>query len=292
MEDYLLDIEAYLDERMTDAERSTFEERLNSNNQLRKELEAYRVLRTDLAYHYAAEDVANAHRLGEQLNRKRKTGKWLLLGLLALLLAGILYWANGLFQQTLPPAPTTPVQPTETNQLPPAETTPVQDVNSAVKNKPMAQQVKPNRTPSGDLYRDLPAEPVSDKYRAFFEQQIKKYTLLVENKAPWAPVVTALDKGQPNKALQQLGQLPSDLMKSDTAQYLEVVANLLLQRPVAVENLIYPLLTNPTWKDESRYLLIWSNLLQGNQDMARAVMRTVDDDYRDKQEILDFLDKR
>lgn len=292
MEDYLLDIEAYQDERMTDAERLAFEERLHSNNQLRKELEAYRALRTDLAYHYAAEDVANAHRLREQLNRKRKTGKWILLALLALLLAGILYWANGLFQQTLPSVPTTPVQPTETNQLPPAETTPVQDVNSPVKNKPMAQQVKPNRTPSGDLYRDLPAEPVSDKYRAFFEQQIKKYTILVENKAPWAPVVTALEKGQPNKALQQLGQLPPDLMKSDTAQYLEVVANLLLQRPVAVENLIYPLLTNPTWKDESRYLLIWSNLLQGNQDMARAVMRTVDDDYRDKQEILDFLDKR
>ena len=292
MEDYIVDIEAYLDERMTMDERLAFEERLNSNSKLRKELDEYRHLRTDLAYHYAAQDVANANRWRGQSAQKSKTIKWLLLALLAALLAGILYWANGVFQQTLPPAPTSPVQPTETNQPLPAETTPAQDVNSPVKNKPMAQQVKPNRTPSGDLYRDLPAEPVSDKYRAFFEQQIKKYTILVENKAPWAPVVTALEKGQPNKALQQLGQLPPDLMQSDTAQYLEVVANLLLQRPVAVENLIYPLLTNPTWKDESRYLLIWSNLLQGNQDMARAVMRTVDDDYRDKQEILQYLDKR
>jgi hypothetical protein len=74
-----MDIEAYLEGSMAASEREAFEKRLLSDAALRKKLEQYQSLKTDLDWHFAAKDVAAAEALRAQIKTTRLRWSRLLL---------------------------------------------------------------------------------------------------------------------------------------------------------------------------------------------------------------------
>jgi len=296
MENYSDDIEAYLDKRMSDADRTDFEAKLQTDARLQQELEAFRNLRTDLAYLHATRDVAAAAEWRKVQQWQRKRRLWVATGLLALLLTiGFFWWAYFWQKSTaveqsqqVPPnilpgneaPPLNPVPPT--NELPPPAAKPSE------KSQPIAGNLKNMENAGADIYRDLPKEPVAPQYRTFFEGQMKTFKPVVARKAPWSRIVTALEKGQPDQAYALLKKMPPE---NDTTIYLQAASALLLQRPAAAESLLYPLITNKKWETEGRYLLIWVYLLQGNEALASAALKLLPDDYRDKKSLITFLER-
>jgi hypothetical protein len=296
MENYSNDIEAYLDKRMSDAERKDFEAKLQTDSSLQQELEAYRNLRTDLAYLHATRNVAAAAlwRKVHQMQQKRRIGT--ITGLLALLLTiGFFGWEHFWRKSTavessqqVPPSilprkeapPINPAPPTH-ERTPPA-------VKPLEKSQPIAGNLKSMGKTGADIYRDLPKEPIAPQYRTFFEDHMKTFKPMVAHKAPWSRIVTALEKGRPRQAYALLKNMPSE---NDTTIYLQAASALLLQRPAAAESLLYPLITNKKWETEGRYLLIWVYLLQGNETLASAALKLLPDDYRDKKSLTTFLER-
>lgn len=300
MEKYLLDMEAYLDGSMTDTERRDFEGKLKASPQLQEELREMQSLRTDLAYHYAAKDVAEAAKMRAEYERKQRVRKGLLLCLLAGILAS-LYFIWPLSKQTNPsegtgnepvivPSSQSPVMPEEknldkANDKAPESEQPVPAVPQ--KSRPIAGDLK--RT--GDLYRDLPAEPVSAVYRQFFETRMQSFAPSVRPQGIWKQAVHELERHQPSRAHRLLKNLPAAYANSDTTRYLLAVSLLQMQRPAAAEDLLYPLIAEKKWQTEGQYLLIWAYLLEGNADLAKSSLQLLPDAYRDKKAIADFLNK-
>ena len=78
---------------------------------------------------------------------------------------------------------------------------------------------------------------------------------------------------------------------SDTASYLLAVSELILKRPSAAEELLYPLSADKKWQLEAQYLLVWAYLLEGNEDLARTSLQVLPAGFRDKEAISAFLTK-
>lgn len=285
MKDQFVDIEAYLDGRMTLAERIDFEEKLKQDAVLRSTLDEIRELRENLAWHFASEDVATAARLRRETQKRRWKRLVFLLCLLAVSLAGFLIWWKTRASDTGPQQPLPVLQP------PAGPPAPVQDVAPPLpsgKTMPMADQLTKQKTE--DKYRDLPKENVPDEYRQFFEQQMRGFTPVVESKGIWAPAVEALAKRLPAKADKLLRNLPTQWASNDTTLYLQAVVDLQLERPSAAENRLYPLITNKKWQTEGQYLLVWVYLLKGDAELSQSALKLVPDDYRDKKAIAAFLE--
>ena len=298
MEDHFLDIEAYLDGSMSEAERNDFEIQLARDAALRTSLEEIRQLRSDLAWHYASNDVAAAGKMRREYQRRRWIWLTCLLALLVVTLAGFFIWRNA-----------GPASTHQQNDIPPMQDPPASDpgppvndhipVNDgsqqvsppALKSAPMAGNIKKDGASTGELYRDLPKEEVSAQYQQFFEQQMKAFLPAVEQKGIWAPAVAALTKGQPAPAFSILKKMPVALAGNDTTLYLQAVAALQLKRPAAAETLLYPLITDKKWQTEGQYLLVWVYLLRGEEDLARAALKLLPGDYRDRKVIATFLDR-
>ncbi|HOY07996.1 MAG TPA: hypothetical protein PLO67_21460 [Saprospiraceae bacterium] len=304
MEKYLLDMEAYLDGSMTDTERRDFEGKLQTSPQLQEELREMRALRTDLAYHYAAKDVAEAAKVRAAYERKKRVRKGLLLCLLAGMLASLyFFWPTP--KQTTPseatenepviaPSSQNPVAPEERNQDKKSDKAPeIEQPVPAVpqKSRPIAGDLKRTGDSSGDLYRDLPAEPVSAVYRQFFETRMQSFAPSVRPQGIWKQAVLELERHRPSRAHRLLKNLPATYANSDTTRYLLAVSELQMQRPAAAEDLLYPLIAEKKWQTEGQYLLIWAYLLEGNTDLAKSSLQLLPDAYRDKKAIADFLNK-
>lgn len=297
MENYLLDIEAYLDGNMTDVERRAFEEKLQTNAQLKEELNAFRALRTDLAYHFATKDVAEAVKWRGAYEKKKRVRSWLFICLLVVTLASLFFVWKNLWQTKSSEAPENqpviipssqdPVQQADENE--PEKSQPVQPVPQ--RSRPIAGDPKRASETTGDLYRDLPKEPVSEIYRQFFETSMQSFAVAVRPQGIWTQAVQELNHHRPEKAYQILKNMsPADL-KNDTTLYLQAVSALQMQRPVVAEDLLYPLITEKKWQTEGQYLLIWAYLLQGNTDLAKSSLKLLPDAYRDKKAIVLFLEQ-
>lgn len=304
MENYLLDIEAYLDGSMTDVERRAFEEKLQTNAQLKEELKEFQVLRTDLAYHFATKDVEEALKWRGVNETKKRVRTWMFICLLVATLASLFFVWNNLQQTKTSEAPENqsgdipssqaPVKSENENlkkdtdndpekvQLPPT---------APQKSRPIAGDLKRANETTSDLYRDLPKEPVSEAYRQFFETSMQSFAVAVRPQGIWTQAVQELDNHRPAKAYQILKSLPPADIKKDTTLYLQAVSVLQMHRPAAAEDLLYPLITEKKWQTEGHYLLIWVYLLQGNTDLAKSSLKLLPDAYRDKKAIANFLDK-
>jgi len=288
MEDHFLDIEAYLDGRMSDAERNDFEIQLERDAALRTSFEEIRQLRGDLAWHYAWNDVAAAAQMRREYQRKRWIWVTCLLGLLVATLAGIFIWWNAgavstSQQQT---APLLQVPPA-TNATPPENSKSAQDgsrhtPSTTLKSKPMAGNFKKGGNPAGDVYRDLPKEEVSSQYLEMFDQSTKDFIPVVPESGKWTAIVHSIRTNHPEETAGLLKKLSINKTQSDTAAYLCAVADLLLRRPSAAEPALYTLLAEEKWKTEAGYLLIWVYLLRGDGEMARSALLAVPAEYRDQ----------
>lgn len=296
MEDHFLDIEAYLDGRMSDAERNDFEIQLARDATLLTSFEEMRQLRGDLAWHYALNDVAAAAQMRREYQRKRWIWLTCFLGLLVATLAGIFIgWNDGASstsqQQTTPllqlPPVNNAVSPENNKKTPQGSSQ--QTPPTTLKIKPIAGKLKKAGTHAGDLYRDLPKEEVPAKYQQFFEQQMKGWVPVVEPKGIWEPAVAALMQGQVATAYNLLKKMPAALFSNDTTQYLQAVTALQMSRPSAAETLLYPLVADKKWETEGHYWLVWVYLLRGEEDLAISALKLLPEEYRDRKTIAAFL---
>lgn len=278
-----MDIEAYLEGSMAASEREAFEKRLLSDAALREELEQYQSLKTDLDWYFAAKDVAAAEELRAQLEAKRRRWSRILLAALLVLLAGFAaFWF--LTRQFHSPqrTPETPVLQKNTNPTiePPVEsvpTPPIQKIQAP--NQPIAGTIRPR---SGDLMRNLPPEEVSEATLAFFKQQWEGFVPAVPEVGVWAKPIRLLRNQQAGEVHVFLKKLPPN----DTVAYLTAVADILLKRPSAAEDNLYPLSEKEAWKNEVRYLLGWCYLLRGETEAGSAAFRLLPPGFRDREMIL------
>ena len=297
MENYLLDIEAYLDGNMTDAERRAFEEKLQTNAQLKEELKEFRALRTDLAYHFATKDVEEAVKWRGAYETKKRVRTWMFICLLVVTLASLFFVWNNLRQTK-----TSEASENQPGIIPSIQNSVKQEDDIELerdqplptapqKSRPIAGDLKRASEKPGDLYRDLPKEPVSETYSQFFETSMQSFSVIVRPQGVWTQAVQELDNHRPAKAYQILKGMPPADLKNDTTLYLQAVSALQMQRPATAEDLLYPLILEKKWQTEGQYLLIWVYLLQGNTDLAKSSLKLLPDAYRDKKAIADFLDK-
>ncbi len=281
-----MDIEAYLDGSMSVDEKAAFEKRLLLDAELRKELEQYQSLKTDLDWHFAAKDVAAADVLRRQINAKRlRWTKFLLSALLVLLAGFVAFWL-------LPKERNMPLRAPETPDLP-KSTTPKMEAPSQSAPTPSAQKIQTPNQPiagnfkprTGDLLRNLPPEDVSEATLSFFKQQWAGFVPAVPEVGIWAKPLRQIRNNQVADAYVLLKKAPV----SDTSSYLLAVSELMLKRPSASQDLLYPLLSDKKWQTEAQYLLVWAYLLEGNTDLAQASLKVLPEGFRDKQEIEVFL---
>ena len=163
-------------------------------------------------------------------------------------------------------------------QMPP-EKTPKKRINSG----PIAGNIE--TSPRAERMRSLPAEEISESGYTFFIDTFKDFEPLVPETGAWARPIRLL---RSNKA-QEAHRLISSFAQNDTTAYLLSVAEIMLKRPTAAETLLYPLLAQKEWKTEAQYLLIWVYLLEDKLDLARASMKVLPNNYRDKGKIEVFL---
>lgn len=293
-----MDIEAYLEGSMAASEREVFEKRLSGDAALRKELEQYQSLRSDLDWHFAAKDVAAAAVLRAQLEAKRRRWSRLLLFTLLVLLVGIVaFW---LF---FPKGPTQGSQldipVLEDNQVPksqspltPEPSAPQQTMPKEGSQKtpsPIAKDLRPIKNRPDDLLRDLPQEEVSEQFLPLFERLMKGFSPPVPESGQWSSTVRSIRKNKPESALKELKTQKTNPFQKDTAAYLTAVSELMLKRPSAAESYLYPLLENEKWKNEARYLLVWAYLLRGEDETAASALKALPDGFREKSAILEAL---
>lgn len=283
-----MDIEAYLEGSLSATEKAAFEKRLLADPDLRKELEQYQSLRTDLDWHFAAKDVAAADVLRADFKAKRLRWSRLLLATLLVLLAGfVAFRALRWDQNVKPPATENPSLPQET--LPKAEApgqslpTPPTSTNRDL-NQPIAGNTRPR---SGDLMRNLPPEEISEATLTFFQQQWAGFVPAVPEVGIWAKHVQQIRNNRALEAYLLLKKSPA----SDTTSYLLAVSELMLKRPSSAQEFLYPLLADKKWQLEAQYLLVWAYLLEGNEDLARASLKVLPEGFRDKAAIMAFLDQ-
>lgn len=283
-----MDIEAYLEGSLSATEKAAFEKRLLADPDLRKELEQYQSLRTDLDWHFAAKDVAAADVLRADFKAKRLRWSRLLLATLLVLLAGfVAFRALRWDQNVQPPATENPSLPQET--LPKAEApgqslpTPPTSTNRDL-NQPIAGNTRPR---SGDLMRNLPPEEISEATLTFFQQQWAGFVPAVPEVGIWAKHVQQIRNNRALEAYLLLKKSPA----SDTTSYLLAVSELMLKRPSSAQEFLYPLLADKKWQLEAQYLLVWAYLLEGNEDLARASLKVLPEGFRDKAAIMAFLDQ-
>jgi len=289
VEKNIMDIEAYLDGSMSALEKAAFEKKLLVDPVLRKELEQYQSLKTDLDWHFAAKDVAAAEVLRAQVKAKRLRWSRLLLATLLVLLAGFLvYWFLSQ-ESSLPQPPATEPINLQQNTAPkleaPNQSIPTPSTQKIqTPNQPIAGHLRPR---TGDLMRNLPAETVSASAYSFFKQQWAGFIPAVPEVGIWAKPLQQIRKNRVNDAYLLLKKAPA----SDTSAYLLAVSELMLKRPSTAQDFLYPLLAEQKWQTEAQYLLVWAYLLEGNADLARASLKVLPERFRDKAAIMAFLDK-
>lgn len=279
-----LDIEAYLDGRLSPEEIQEFTARLQSEPGLSAELERQRVMREDIRYAYAVHAVKNAALLRR---RKKWMSRWLILCLLALVPAGIWLWKN---TDHLPaPSPDIAPQsaPNDSKILP--ETAPRTTPSATEKtNRPIADAPPKSRSDdqNGIVLRDLPEAGVSDVDKIFFEKQFANYTSAIPATGIWRDAVSAINLRQTAKLDSALPLLPLD---NDTTRYLQAVAHLMQMHPSRAEATLYPAVSHPQWKNEARYLMVWAYVLQGKTQEAQAGLSVLPANYRDTEAVRQYL---
>lgn len=292
MENNFIYIEAYLNGRMTEAEKSEFEQKLQTDAAFRAELEQYRSLNTDLDWYFAAKDVAAAAALRtKQTAERRRKFRFVIVALLVIL-AGLsayrLFFSNKTVADK--PAVSPSVPPTSTPETPAAPVAPQQETPpppitkpeiQKIDNQPIAGDIRPRE----DLLRNLPPQPISAETQAFFKQQWAHYTPAVPEKGIWAAPLRQLRKKDAAGAYLLLKKMP----ESDTAAYLLAVSELMLQRPADAQDRLYPLMPVQKWKTEAEYLLVWAYLLDGNADLARGAVKMLPEGFRDIKVMRTFL---
>lgn len=281
-----MDIEAYLDGSLSAPEKAAFEKRLLADPVLRQELEQYQSLKTDLDWHFAAKDVAAAEVLRGQLEAKRRRWSRLLLGTLLVLLAGfVAFWWLPKEPQPLQPATETPSLPQNTApkmEVPSQSmpTPPTQKIQAP--SQPIAGDIKPR---SGDLMRNLPAEEISETTLAFFKQQWEGFVPAVPEVGVWAKPLRQIRNNQAADAHLLLKKVPS----GDTSAYLLAVTELMLKRPSAAQDMLYPLMSDKKWQIEAQYLLVWAYLLGGNEELAKGALKMMPEGFRDTKEMSVYM---
>ena len=278
-----MDIEAYLDGIMPAEEKAEFEKKLHQDAVLRKELEQFRALKTDLDWHFAAKDVAAANALRAEIEARRHRWARLLLAALLVFLAGLfVFWLLTQRKPVLELPRESPVlqQPTTPPLETPVEIPPLQQIQTP--SRPMAGNIKPRQD---DLLRNLPAEEVPAATLSFFEQQWAGFTPAVPEMGTWAKPLQQIRSRQVAAAYKLLLKAPS----SDTASYLLAVSELMLKRPSAAQALLYPLAADKKWQTEAQYLLVWAYLLEGNSELAKASLKALPEGFRDKDSMKVFL---
>lgn len=284
-----MDIESYLDGSMPADEKAEFEKRLLLDAKLHEALEQFRSLKSDLDWHFAAKDVAEANALRAKMDTERRRRTRLLFAALLVLLAGLLtYWL--FFQRINSPKGTSetpkPQQNTTPVTGPPSQSIPIPPTSeNKPSNQPIAGKLRPN---SGDLMRNLPAEDISETTLSFFQQQWAGFIPAVPEKGVWEKPVQQIRNNRALEAYLLLKKSPA----SDTTSYLLAVSELMLKRPSSAQEFLYPLLADKKWQLEAQYLLVWAYLLEGDEELAQASLKTLPDGFRDKQEISDYLIKR
>ncbi len=283
-----MNIESYLDGSMAADEKAAFEKRLLLDAALRDELEQFRALKSDLDWHFAAKDVAAAAVLRGQLEDRRRRWSRLLLSALLVLLVGTLVYRY-LYERLRMPqdAPQTPEL--QQNAVPkleaPSQSIPTPPIQkNQAPNQPIAGKLRPR---SGDLMRNLPAEEISEATLSFFKQQWAGFVPAVPEVGIWAKPIRLLRSKRAAEAHLLLEKIPP----TDTSSYLLAVSELMLKRPSAAQDLLYPLAADKKWQIEAQYLLVWAYLLEGNIDLARASLKGLPEGFRDREEIKVFSDK-
>lgn len=283
-----MDIDAYLNGSLTASEKAAFEKRLLDDPKLRKELEQYQSLKTDLDWHFAAKDVAAAAVLRSEIKAKRLRWSKLLFAALLVLLAGLVaFWYLSEERNSTKYTPQTP----DLEQNPPLkDESPSQSIptpnleKTQAPNQPIAGELRPR---SGDLLRNIPAEDISEATLSFFKQQWAGFVPAVPETGVWAKPLQQIRNNRAADAYLLLKKAP----ESDTTSYLLAVSELLLKRPSSAQDFLYPLAADKKWQTEAQYLLVWAYLLEGNADLARASLKVLPEGFRDKAEIKAFLDQ-
>lgn len=274
---------------MNAAEKSEFEQKLQTDAAFRAELEHYRSLNTDLDWYFAAKDVAEAaaFRAKQDANRRRKF-RFVIVTLLVILAGLSAYW---LFfsKKTVPnpPAVLPPIQQTPAPGVPttPKQATPPPPTTIPGSQKPDNQIIAGGIRPREDLLRNFPPQPIPTETLAFFKQQWARYTPAVPEKGTWAAPLRQLRKKDAAGAYLLLKKMP----ESDTVSYLLAVSELLLRRPADAQDRLYPLMADQKWKTEAKYLLVWAYMLEGNADLARGAVKMLPEGFRDRAAMEGFL---
>ncbi len=281
-----MDIEAYLDGSMNAGEKAEFEQKLNQDAALRKEMEQFRELKTNLAWHFAAKDVAAANVLRAEIAARRRRWLRFLLTALLVVLAGLLVfrWLSEQKPALELPTETPALQKNTSPSLETPVETPPPIQKTQAPPRPMAGNLKPRQD---DLLRNLPAEEIPAATASFFEQQWADFVPAVPDMGSWVKPLQQLRSRQVASAYKLLQKAPA----SDTASYLLAVSELMLKRPSAAQELLYPLAADKKWQTEAQYLLVWAYLMEGNSDLARASLKVLPAGFRDKKAIEIFLEK-
>jgi len=292
VENNFIYIEAYLNGSMTAAEKSEFEQKLQTDAAFRAELEQYRSLNADLDWYFAAKDVAAAAALRiEQDTKHRRKFRFVIVALLVIL-AGLSAYYLFFSKKTVTdkPAVLPFAQPTPAPEIPAAPTTPQQTTPPPPTAKPDIQKVDNqliagDMRPRQDLLRNLPPQPITAETQAFFKQQWAHFKSAVQENGIWAAPLRQLRKKDAAGAYLLLKKMP----ENDTTAYLLAVSELMLRRPADAQDRLYPLLAVQKWKTEAEYLLVWAYLLDGNADLARGAVKMLPEGFRDRAAMERFL---
>jgi hypothetical protein len=292
VENNFIYIEAYLNGSMSAAEKSEFEQKLQTDTALRAELEQYRSLNADLDWYFAAKDVASAAALRAKQNAERRRKFRLVIVALLVVLAGLSAYWMFFSNKTVADKPVVlpSILPTSTPEIPAAPTTPQQTTPPPPTTKPSIQKpdnqlIAGDMRPREDLLRNLPPQPIPAETQAFFKQQWAHYTPTVPEKGIWVAPLRQLRKKDAAGAYLLLKKMP----ESDTTAYLLAVSELMLQRPAYAQDRLYPLMSVQKWKTEAEYLLVWAYLLDGNTDLARGAVKMLPEGFRDRAAMEKFL---
>lgn len=288
MADYSEEIEAYLEGRLSKEQRAAFEDKIRSDAAFREAFEASRQLHNDLEFLFAEGKVVEASRLQSKYKKRKRVQTWIWAGLLAILLAGFWYVVYS-------PAPTSDVK-LQNSDTPPIQTPESQPTRSTTPQAPPHSEQRPvaqgpeRRDANKPLFRSVPDADLPAESVAFFESKFQP-ALPFEPVGIWQPAWAALQNRNADKALQVLQQLPRRQLQTDTALYLLATAHLLLKQPAQAEAHLYTLNKQKKWPQDIQWLLAWTYLLQGKDELSLATLRMLPDGFRDKAVMRRYLEE-
>lgn len=264
------DIEAYLNNELSEAERARFERDLAGNPDLRAEMEQFRPTWQVLRRAGMSRQVEGVLRR-RVLRRRRRIAIWVCAGVLGI--GGLVWWKMYKHELEAPPNNQL-IEPWEKIKENPAPA-PSRENPRDLSRQPIARGPDPISGPTAPVFRSMPAQEILPT------AGIALADSFLSNYSPYAFMNMAVlnkywEARDFNKYYSTLEGLIADKGATPSAELVRAACLLQLHRPASAMEALFPLRQGDRKVvDEADWLLALAFVMQGKDESARAALESI-----------------